>query len=242
MEALTVILMALTCLSFMLKLTWHRPLSVIAVSAFTATAVGLSWPLAIEQSMTQIEGWLADSGLMLDISVILSAEVVIQMAFCMTAAHVMYSGKLDRKTIAAYRMLRFFPGLLLYPVLFALLTFTVFALPGVSFPLVGWGLAAGVLVLIPAGTLLAGYLFPDKEMRLELLFLCNCLTAVLGIIATVNGRTSAESVSSADTAALAGTAAIAVAASAAGFILYRIRMHRKATHADKATETLRNAD
>ena len=31
---------------------------------------------------------------------------------------------------------------------------------------------------------------PEKELRLELLFLTNALTAILGIIATVNGRTA----------------------------------------------------
>ena len=48
-----------------------------------------------------------------------------------------------------------------------------------SFSLVAWSMAAGVLILISAGTLFLRYLLPEKELRLELLFLTNALTAIL---------------------------------------------------------------
>lgn len=43
-------------------------------------------------------------------------------------------------------------------------------------------MVAGVLVLIPAGTFVLQRLLPEKELRLELLFLANALIAVLGVI------------------------------------------------------------
>lgn len=59
-------------------------------------------------------------------------------------------------------------------------------------------MAVGVLILISVGTLFLRYLLPEKELRLELLFLTNALTAILGIIATVNGRTAVTGISEVD--------------------------------------------
>ena len=51
-------------------------------------------------------------------------------------------------------------------------------------------LGAAILILIPAGMWLLKWLLPEKEVRLELLFLCNALVAILGVVATGNGTTA----------------------------------------------------
>lgn len=178
METVVVVLMILVSFNFLLKLTYCKlwTVGVIAVSA--CLFVGLMWPLAIEQSKTQIADWLSNPQLMLDTSVILSLEVVLQLAYCMLAAHLQTAGKVGSRTVLAYRCLRLFPGVLIFAVLFSLLVALIFSFPGISFSLLAWVLGAAILILIPAGMWLLKWLLPEKEVRLELLFLCNALVAI----------------------------------------------------------------
>ena len=223
METVVVVLMILVCFNFMLKQTYRKLWSVAAISVVAALFVGLIWPYAIEQSKTQIADWLANPSLMLDTSVVLSIEVVLQMAFCMLAAHVLTTGPIRRRTLWAYRALRWFPGILIFPVLFSVLVWLIFSFPGVSFPLIAWGMAAGVLVLIPLGSFFLRWLLPEKELRLELLFLANALIAILGIIATVNGRTAVAGVSEVDWTALGGLLGLLLLGGGIGFLRRKMK-------------------
>lgn len=226
MEAVVSVLMIVVCFNFMLKQTYRKLRSVVVISVVAALFVGLMWPYAIEQSKTQIADWLADTQLMLDVSVILTIEVALQMSFCMLAVHVMTAGRLRRRTIWVYRLLRWFPGVLIFPVLFHALVSLIFAMPGVSFPLIAWCLAAAVLVLIPAGAWAIHWLLPEKELRLEILFLTNALTAILGIIATVNGRTAVAGISNIDWSALAALAVLVALGGTGGLIAYKYKRKR----------------
>jgi hypothetical protein len=73
-------------------------------------------------------------------------------------------------------------------VLFYIETQGMFLFTGADFQVVAYGLAACVLILIPLLTWGVRWLVPEKELRLEVFFLSNALIAILGIIATVNGR------------------------------------------------------
>lgn len=223
METVVVVLMILVCFNFMLKQTYRKLWSVAAISVVAALFVGLIWPYAIEQSKTQIADWLANPSLMLDTSVVLSIEVVLQMAFCMLAAHVLTTGPIRRRTLWAYRALRWFPGILIFPVLFSVLVWLIFSFPGVSFSLIAWSMAAGVLVLIPLGSFFLRWLLPEKELRLELLFLANALIAILGIIATVNGRTAVAGVSEVDWTALGGLLGLLLLGGGIGFLRRKMK-------------------
>ena len=216
METVVVVLMILVCFNFMMKQTFRKRGSVATLF------VGLMWPYAIQQSKTQIADWLANVQLMLDTSVVLTVEVALQMAFCMLAVHVLTTGPVKKRTLLAYRALRWFPGILIFPVLFSGLVYLIFSFPGVSFSLVAWSMAAGVLILISAGTLFLRYLF-EKELRLELLFLTNALTAILGIIATVNGRTAVTGVSEVDWGALTGLIIMLAGGGLIGLVIYKYR-------------------
>ena len=129
-------------------------------------------------------------------------------------------------TIWVYRILRWFPGVLIFPVLFSLLVSAIFALPGMSFSLVAWILAAIVFVVIPLGCWVIKWLLPEKEIRLELLFLANALIAILGVIATVNGQTAVAGISEVDWSALGGIVVLLIFGLAAGIIAYRIKLKR----------------
>lgn len=228
METVVFVLMILVCFSFMLKQTYRKNRSVAVIAVVCALFTGLMWPYAIEQSKTQIADWLADTALMLDTAVLLTLEVILQMTFCMLAAHVQTSGPLRKRTLWMYRALRWFPGILIFPVLFSALVALIFAFPGVSFSLLSWSMAAGILIFIPAGTWLLRRVMPEKDVRLELLFLVNALIAVLGVVATVNGRTAVAGMSEVDWSALAALVVIIVLGALAGFVAYRIKLKKKA--------------
>ena len=226
METVVLVMMILVCFNYVLKQTYRKIYSVLLSAAVCALFVGLMWPYAIEQSKSQISDWLADSSLMLDIAVILTLEVAIQMSFCILSAHIQTSGKVKPITIWVYRILRWFPGVLIFPVLFSLLVSAIFALPGVSFSLVAWLLAAFVFIAFPFGCWVLKWLLPEKEIRLELLFLANALIAILGVIATVNGQTAVAGISEVDWSALGGIVVLLIFGLVAGVIAYRIKLKR----------------
>lgn len=227
METVVIVLMGLVCFNFLLKQTYRKLLSVGIIAGVCALFTALVWPLAIEQSKTQIADWLSNPRLMLDTSVILSIEVLIQMAYCMVAAHLMHTGTVSRRMVWSYRLLRWFPGILIFPVLFCGLVALIFALPGYSFEHIAWCMAIGVLAVIPAGSWFLRWLMPEKELRLELLFLTNALIAILGVVATVNGRTAVKGVAEVNWSALGGLALLILLFGLAGGVIRKYRMKKK---------------
>lgn len=219
MQTVVLVLMVLTVFNFMLKQTFHRWFYILAIAVVAALFTGLMWPLAIEQSKSQIAAWLENSTLMLDTSVLLTIEVAVQMGFCLLAAQQL-TGGIDKKvTRWIYRVLWFFPGVLIFAVLFSLLVAVIFQFPGVSFAVIAWALAAIVLVVIPLGTWLLRWLLPEQDIRLELLFLTNALVAILGIVATVNGRTAVEGFSEVNWPALAAMLGLLLVGGVVGMVL-----------------------
>lgn len=227
METVVQVMMMLVCFDYLLKQTCRKPYSVVFSAAVCALFMGSVWPYAIEQSKSQISVWLSDPALMLDAAVVLVLEVAVQMAFCILSAHMQTSGSVRPRTIWAYRILRWFPGVLVFPVLFSLLVSLLFALPGTSFPLVAWSSAGAVFVAIPFGAWGVKRLLPEKEIRLELLFLSNALIAVLGVIATVNGRTAVAGIGEADWTASAGVGTLVLLGLAAGAAIYGIKLKKR---------------
>ena len=160
---------------------------------------------------------------MLDLAVLLTLEVALQKTFCVVAAHIHTAGRVKTSIVRIYRLLRWFPGLLIFPVLFSLLVAAIFSLPGMSFPLVAWSLAAVVAAVIPLGRWALKHLLPEREIRLELLFLANALIAILGVIATVNGRTAVARVTAGDRPPLGGVMAFVAAGLLLGMAVFRIK-------------------
>lgn len=224
MDTVVLVLMLLIAFNFLLKQTFWKTVAVGIIATVAALFAGLMWPYAIEQSKTQIADWLGNTALMLDTSVLLTIEVSLQMAYAMLAVHVAsaYPGK------TAYTAHLPLPemvslGLLIFPVLFSGLVYLIFAFPGTPFTTVAWMYAACVLIAIPVGRWLLLYLLPEKELRLELFFLTNALVAILGIVATVNGRTSVAGVSEVNWGALAGVGGITIIGSAIGLVWRRVK-------------------
>lgn len=223
MDTIVWILILLTAFNFLLKQTFWKPVAVAAAAGIAAVFVLLTWECAIEQSKTQIADWLSDSQLMLDTSVVLTIELSLQMAFCLLSVHVANFSPVKRRMMWAYRVLYWFPGVLIFPVLFFGLTQTIFSFPGVSFELIAWVFALFVVVVIPWGRWLIKLLLPEPELRLELFFLTNALAAILGIIATVNGRTAVDGTTRVDWSALSGCIGLFVAGAIVGWMVYVVK-------------------
>ena len=223
METVVLVIILLVCFNFVLKQTYRKLWMVGAISLLCALFVAFAWPWAIEQSKSQIQDWLNNPQLMLDTAVVLFIEVVIQMAYCLMAVHLMNTGKVRRRTLFIYKLLRWFPGLLIFPVLFHIETQCMFWLTGMEFSTVAYGLVAIVFVAIPLFTWAIRWLIPEKELRLEIFFLSNALIAILGIIATVNGRTAVAGISEVNWAALACMAGLTLLCAIVGFIFYRMK-------------------
>lgn len=226
METVLVVMILLVCFNFVLKQTYRKAWMVGVISVVCALFIAFAWPWAIEQSKSQLQDWLNNPTLMLDTAVILSIEVVVQMAYCILAAHLMNTGAVGRRTIWMYRFLRWFPGLLVFPVLFHLETMCMFWLTGMEFTTIAYGLAIVVALVIPALTWGIKWLIPEKELRLEVFFLSNALIAVLGIIATVNGRTAVAGFAEVNWYALLGIVGLMLLGGIAGWVCFHVKISK----------------
>ena len=95
-----------------------------------------------------------------------------------------------KKNLWWAELLRWYPSLLLFPVLFYYLTEAIFRLPGVDFSVTSWSLAGIVVIAIPLLSRLMKYLVPEDDLRLEVHFLVSLFICILGLLTTVNGKTT----------------------------------------------------
>lgn len=228
METVVIIIMAAVSFSFILKLTFHRSLGAFVLALIAAASVILTYDEAASQSKTQIADWLQNPELMLDTSVWLTIDVAFQLCFCSLYALKM-CGKLSLKEKTALLVCQWFPGLLIFPVLFAFLTQLIFSMPGSDFAVIGWSLAGAIFIMLPLLALLFKWLLPEGEIRLELLFMINLLIAALGIVATVNGRTAAVGTNSVGWDALTAVFCLLLLGCVAGYFLNRLITDKKIT-------------
>lgn len=226
METVVVIIMIAAAVSFIIKLTYHSPWGMLLLSLIAGGWVVMTFGFAAEQSKTQISDWLQTPGLMLDTSVWLTADVAFQICFCILCACKLCGALKGRERIF-YAICLWVPGLLIFPVLFALLTEVIFSLPGTDFAVIGWSLGVAISIAGPALAFGIKYLFPEPEIRVELLFMINVLIGALGIVATVNGRTATAGTNSVEWAALGAVITIVTAGACAGFFISRRLAARK---------------
>lgn len=217
----------MVCFNFILKQTFLPWSGKVVIALVSMLFVGLSWSFAIEQSKTQIASWINDAALMQDLAVVLTLDVVVQLSFCLLVVKKETSQQMGKHMKGYYLFLKWFPGIVFFPVLFALLTQLLFAFPGISFPLLAWSLAGAVLLSILLFSYVLEWLLPEREIRLELLFLCNILVALLGIVATVNGRTAVDGISSVNGVALLGVVLLVIIGGLAGFWWHHFQLNRK---------------
>lgn len=126
METLVLFMMILVCLSFVLKQTFHNVKEIMAAAVVLLFFVGMMWTFAAEQSKTQVAAWIADQQLMLDMAVLMSVDVALTMFFCVFHVDIKTSEHVSKAKRTAYTVLKYFPGLLVFPVVFSFLVMLVF--------------------------------------------------------------------------------------------------------------------
>ena len=82
----------------------------------------------------------------------------------------------------------------------------IFGLPGLSFSLIAYVLAAVFAVSIPLLTVLLRRFLGDRDVRLEMLFLSNLIVAMIAVVATVRISTPQNNNSPVNWFATAGVA------------------------------------
>lgn len=219
-------MMVLVVLSFVLKTTFSGRVAVAALTLICGLFTALMWPVAIEQSRTQITAWLARPELMRDTAVLLCIDVALSVGYCFLAVHLRNSGTVKRSVVWGYRLLRLYPGLTVFMVLFSLLVTAVFSFPGRDFARVAWTLAAVVAVAYPLLVVGMKWLLPEKELRLELMFLLNLFIAMLAVVTTVNGTTAVEGTDEIEWLPMVACVALTLFGALAGWLIWRRRSRR----------------
>jgi hypothetical protein len=218
MQQILIVIMVFIVLSFLIKLSFRSPWVILLTGLMLGSFVLIVGKYAPQQSKTQLADLLNNPGLMLDISVWISLESMLGIAFCLVAVQNIAGIKPKYAAIV-----NTFPGLLILPILFYILTQTVFAFPGTDFNLISRSIAGLVMAGIIGFTFFIKWLIPEKGIRLEILFVSWIFILILGTIATVNGRPVIQGTHETNFPALLALALLAGGLVVAGFGWFFIR-------------------
>ncbi|GHT33065.1 hypothetical protein AGMMS49574_17930 [Bacteroidia bacterium] len=185
MEIIIQVLALFIVINSILKLSFRKLWQAVVFGLLCAAFIVGTCRWAILQSKTQLADFLNDIRVMQDAAVLVTVESVVCFAFCFVELRQMYGRK---KGIWWKRLLDWYPGLLLFPVLFYVQTQIIFGMPGTRFTLISYALAALVAAGLPLLARLAGRLYPEKAFRLEVHFLVSFFVCITGLITTENGN------------------------------------------------------
>lgn len=166
------------------KLSFWKPWQMIVFSVICSVFVVWTCQYAILQSKTQLNDYLNNTKVLQDSAVLITIESAICFGFCFVALR----EKIGAKTKIGAKLLYSYPSLLMFPVLFYLLTQLIFAFPGIDFTFISYVLAGIVLLGIPLLSCFVKYFCAEKELRLEVCFLVSLFVCIIGLITTVNGN------------------------------------------------------
>ena len=139
---------------------------------------------AILQSKTQLTDYLNNTKVMQDAAVLVTIESTLCFAFCIAALQKYFGKKIKRWMRPLYG----YPSLLIFPVLFYILTQLVYSMPGTDFSTISYIMAAAVFIGLPLLSFFVKKLYPENELRIEVHFLVSLFVCIIGLISTVNGN------------------------------------------------------
>ncbi len=155
---------------------WQR----FVFSGTLALFAYVSVDYAMLQSKTQIADYLQNNVVLQDIAIIVTIESAVCLAFCFSYFKIDQSKRM--------RYLHYYPSLLLFPVIFYLLTQSLFTLTGVDFETTALVFAIAIVTLLPLIAEGAKWLIPEETGRVEIHLLLTIFVCLLGLIATENGK------------------------------------------------------
>ena len=186
MELIIHILMLFIVINCSFKLSFWKLWQTVIYSLIAGLFVAGTWQYAILQSKTQIADYLQNTEALQNMAIIITLESALCFGYCVAFLRGLYG----KKNLWWAELLRWYPSLLLFPVLFYYLTEAIFRLPGVDFSVTAWSFAGIVVIAIPLLSRLMKYLVPEDDLRLEVHFLVSLFICILGLLTTVNGKTT----------------------------------------------------
>jgi hypothetical protein len=180
-QVLALFIVANSILKLSFRKLWQAFALGLLCAAFTVGAC--RW--VILQSKTQWDALLNDPRIMQNAAVLVTIESLVCFTFCFLELQQMYGRKRGKWW---KRLPGWYPGLLIFPVLFYAQAQIIFRMPGANFTLISWALAAAVAIGLPLFAWLARWLYPEKPFRLEVHFLVSFFVCILGLIATEDGN------------------------------------------------------
>lgn len=184
MELIIHILMLFIIINCILKLSFWKPWQAALFGVVCGAFILVVYPYAIQQSKTQIADYLQNTKILQDAAVLVTLESAVCFVFCFAALRELF-GKNRKRWL---QPLFWYASLLILPLLFYILTETVFTMSGTDFTTITYVLAIAVVILLPLLSWLMKYLLPEQELRLEVYFLVSVFVCILGLLTTVNGN------------------------------------------------------
>lgn len=163
MELIIHILMLFIVINCSFKLSFWKLWQTVIYSLIAGLFVVGTWQYAILQSKTQIADYLQNTEALQNMAIIITLESALCFGYCVAFLRGLYG----KKNLWWAELLRWYPSLLLFPVLFYYLTEAIFRLPGVDFSVTAWSLAGIVVITIPLLSRLMKYLVPEDDLRLR---------------------------------------------------------------------------
>ena len=226
MELIIDVLMLFIVIACLLKLSlwrwWQAAVYAVVLGAFAWWSVRY----AVVQSKTQIADYLRNIDALQTMAILVTVEAAIGVAYALNVL----GGEAQRGRWAKVvrGVLRWYPSLLMFPVVFYLLTQTIFAATGVPFATTGVLFAVGIVVLLPLLSVGVARLLPDDEARTEIYLLTVVVVAVLGLVTTQHGRmVYAAAEAPINWSSLALTLALFALMAAIGYAAYAVSSRRR---------------
>lgn len=190
MELIVQALMLVICLVACVKLS-HAPSWAGWVYALvTAGFIWLTADISSSQTRSGIGAYIEHRELREYIAILVTLESMLIVAF--TFLSLGREGWCKARRFSPKHLLGqalvFYPSLLVFPVLLYAQTNLFFALPGVAFETISLSFALGMFLFFAFTPRFVRFLLPEREMRLEILFLCSLIVFILGLITTVDDR------------------------------------------------------
>lgn len=183
MEYVIHLLAVFVTASFLLKVGFYSRWGILAAATGCALFAWLVTPWMTEQSKTVMSAFFTSRAQMLNLSVCVTLEAVLMIAFCFDC----FTEIRTRNTVfkqAVTFFLKLYPGILVGGVICYALALLLFSYPGIDFGSLSWIAALAAFLTVCLGSPLLHLLLGDKSLRLEVLFIVNIFIVILSIIAT----------------------------------------------------------
>jgi len=184
MQIILNILIVFIIINTILKLSFWKLGQVLVMVLLLIGFVFFVFPFAMEQSQTTMKQKLENPDILGNMAVLVTLECTLFLFYSFFSIQDFFRKKRSRWKI----FLKYYPGLLIFPVVFYLLTQVFFTFTGTDFiqSTVVFSIAIGACVI--GGSYLIRFLIPEEELRLEIQFLVSLFVTVLGLIATSSGK------------------------------------------------------